>query len=282
MVSDENGNEIKDIGRLLKWMRLDKNRWKLRLQRTKITSQKVNRAIGRITSEIEIISTEFNREIESKVKQIPEWERWMKYVTGASANLFGQIYSFISWKKVKSCSSLPSYVGIGKEKGNKYVKSLTIQQVSLFCGYNSPTVKKLKMGIVRVKKSAYARFFQEELIRYSKKLVNGEERFKEFTPRNLVLYCLTNTAQLWLSHLTMTHFWLNHKILMLPYSVVHAGHEWLYLPPLDKKNSEIWVYELEQAIYEKGVKPVEMESEVLSPSEIEKALPEEYIKQLNS
>jgi hypothetical protein len=279
----ENGveSEVRDMGRLLKWMRLDRNRWRLRLQKVKIQTPTVNSAIGRLITEIEAISLELSRKIESKMAEIPEWEHWFKYIVGASANLFAQIYAHIDWSKVKSCSSLPSFIGIGKEQGNKYVKSLVIQQATMFCGYNSPMVKKLRMGAVRVKSSAYARFFQDEILRYAKEMVNGNERFRGFTPRNLALYCLTNTAQLWLSHLTMVHFWLERKMLFLPYSVTYAGHNWIYLPPFDKKNNEDWIDELEESIYDQGIKPVTMESEVRSEEEMRRLLPKEYIERLS-
>ena len=273
--------EIKDIGRLIEWLKVDSKRWKLRLQKTKIDTHPTTLAISKIISEIEVVQSEMSRIAEKKLVEVPEWENWFKYVSGASSNIFVQIYAHIDWKKVKSCSSLPSYVGIGKRQGNKYIKSLAIQQSALFCGFNSPIVKKLRMGVVRVKKGAYARFFQDEVLKYSKQLVDSSERFKNFTPMNLVLYCLTNTAQLWLSHLTMVHFWLNHKILLLPYSVVHAGHDWVYLPPLDKKNDEDWVNEMEDAIYDQGVKPVVMDNVVRSGEEMKKLLPSKYLELLS-
>ena len=294
--------EVKELGRVLAYIGLDKKRWKLRMKKVQFKNHRAIEAIRTLLSTNEIVTDKLVGGIVEVISKLPEYEGWLKYLKGFSPVIFAQIYSYIDWRKVKSCSSLASYVGIGTRSriremytkkhvteeiqagqvspltGNRIAKGLVMRQASLFLGYNVPSISPLRVGKVRVKSGGYARFFQEELIKYSRLMVDGDSRFEGFKPMHLALYCLTNTAQLFLSHLTAVHFWLHRKLLMIPYSVAHAGHDWVYLPPIDNGKQPDWLKEMEEALYKKGVKPVVMENRVYSEDKMLSLLPEKYVE----
>jgi len=282
--------KVKELGRVLLYAELDMKRWKLRMRRIKFKEHNAVEAVRNIVSTNEIVAGKVSDSIAERISELPEYE-WLKNLKGFSPAIFAQFYSYIDWKKVKSCSSLPSYIGIGTRSrirksrtetltGNRIAKGLVMKQASLFLGYNVPSIAPLRVGKVRVRSGCYARFFQEELIKYSRLMVDGEDRFKDFTPKHLALYCLTNTAQLFLSHLTTVHFWLERKLLMVPYSAAYAGHDWVYLPPVDNGEQPNWLKELEEALYSEGIKPVVMENRVYSEDRMIGLLPEEYVKKV--
>jgi hypothetical protein len=189
------------------------------------------------------------------LKELPLWTEWLKDVKGIGPGLTLRLLGYLDFNKAKHPSSFWAYAGYTDtstktQKFNHTLKGICIKTAMSILGIRTISPTFIANPEPR-RNCGYARFFK--MVRRQ-----ADNKYPDWTRRHKLFHSMRVMMKKFLVDLFVVYHWLENNVATVHYAVAQLGHDYIYLPVIDKDEKPEWWIKLKEEYKKMGIRPVEV------------------------